>query len=144
MLTHLQMMEKRHKISFNVGTRTHLISFFFFFWKPMLAEMGPPPLQCLRTTLHSSIALERERLADTGLIFSVYLEIICGICFIETHFLCDVFQFLVAAMLCSLSVVLGFQCLFPLSFVFNFQFNFFYLYWMLLPHNLDCMTNWNN
>lgn len=45
----LEIVEKRHKVSFNVGNITHFIShvIFFFFSEHQLVEMNCPPLRAL-------------------------------------------------------------------------------------------------
>lgn len=89
------------KVSFNVGNITHFISPVIFFSEPQLAENGSSTRLCAWTR-NTELDYCRSEMTyefggSSGPIDSVFLDFICGISSVKAHFLCCVFQFLLAA-----------------------------------------------
>lgn len=93
----LESAETRHKVSFNVGNIAHFISHIIFFFRnrsssPPCAWTHSTELDYCRSEMSE---LRIWRIFSSGLIDSVLLEFICGICSVKTYFVCCVFQLLV-------------------------------------------------
>lgn len=97
MVARLESAETRHKVSVNVGNIAHFISHIIFFFRngssnPPCAWTHSTELDYCRSEMSE---LRVWRIFSSGLIDSVLLEFICGICSVKTYFVCCVFQLLV-------------------------------------------------